>query len=281
MATYNPWVRKTVLITARTYPVPSRRSIEVSCTAGITDAGKWIRLFPIPYRWLENDKRFRKYQYIEASVMKSQSDARPESYKIDIGSINILSEPLPTINNWQERKTRVLPLMSRSLCFLNSERDRNNEPTLGLFKPRTIERLLIKPADAPNWTEEELKWLRQSSMFGNSPPTHLEKLPYEFSYKFKCEEAGCIGHTLSCNDWEMGAAYWKWTREYGSQWEEKFRETFQAKMLNNDTHFFVGTVHGHPNRWIIIGLFYPPSRSRMKNNLAVQAPPLLRQLPDF
>ena len=25
-----------------------------------------------------------------------------------------------------------------------------------------------------------------------------------------------------------------------------------------DTHFFVGTVASHPNRWIIIGLFFPP-----------------------
>jgi hypothetical protein len=24
-----------------------------------------------------------------------------------------------------------------------------------------------------------------------------------------------------------------------------------------DTHFFVGTLHQHPNRWIIVGLFYP------------------------
>ncbi len=25
-----------------------------------------------------------------------------------------------------------------------------------------------------------------------------------------------------------------------------------------DTHFFMGTMHGHPGVWIIVGLFYPP-----------------------
>jgi hypothetical protein len=25
-----------------------------------------------------------------------------------------------------------------------------------------------------------------------------------------------------------------------------------------DIHFFVGTLHQHPNRWLIVGLFYPP-----------------------
>ena len=92
-----------VLITARTYPTPVRRGVEVSCTGGITESGEWIRLFPVPYRFLSLDKRFRKYQWIEANVAKS-SDLRPESFQIDIDSINIISEPLPTKDRWQARK---------------------------------------------------------------------------------------------------------------------------------------------------------------------------------
>jgi len=42
-------------------------------------------------------------------------------------------------------------------------------------------------------------------------------------------------------------------------WERKFRDRFETEMiLENDTHFFVGTIHTHPSEWIIIGLFYPP-----------------------
>jgi len=43
------WAKKRVLITVRTYPTPASRGVEVSCTAGITDTGNWIRLYPIPY----------------------------------------------------------------------------------------------------------------------------------------------------------------------------------------------------------------------------------------
>jgi hypothetical protein len=25
----------------------------------------------------------------------------------------------------------------------------------------------------------------------------------------------------------------------------------------NDTHFYVGTMHRHPDTWLIVGLFYP------------------------
>jgi hypothetical protein len=76
---------KKILITVKTYPTPSRKSIEASCTAGITENGEWIRLFPLPFRYLEYGKQFSKYQWIEARVTKA-SDPRPESFKIDIES---------------------------------------------------------------------------------------------------------------------------------------------------------------------------------------------------
>jgi len=57
----------------------------------------------------------------------------------------------------------------------------------------------------------------------------------------------------------MGKSYRKWRSTYGQEWEPKFRETYETAMIQNcETHFYVGTVASHPNRWIIIGLFYPP-----------------------
>jgi hypothetical protein len=234
------------------------KGVEVSCTAGITEDGKWIRLFPIPYRFLESDKRFKKYQYIEANVAKSESDPRPESYKIDIGSIKILPDSISPIDKWKNRKSIIFPLQSRSLCYLQNERNLNKEPTLGFFKPKVISSFKIKPTRS-FWNEEEMAKLKQYSLFNNSPATQLEKLPYDFFYEFKCDEPGCHGHLLSCTDWEMGASYLSWRAKYGTKWEDKFRETYETKMiLEYDTYFFVGTLRTHPDAWIIIGLFYPP-----------------------
>ena len=87
-------ITKRVLITVRTYPVPAQAGIEVSCTAGITAEGEWIRLFPIPYRFLAQDQRFTKYQWIDVDVVKATNDVRPESYHVNPDSIRIL-EPSP------------------------------------------------------------------------------------------------------------------------------------------------------------------------------------------
>jgi hypothetical protein len=252
------WTKKRVLITVRTYPIPSKSSIEVSCTAGITDDGEWIRLFPIPYRFLDDDKRFKKYQLIEADVIKSESDQRSESFKINIDSINILGQPLQSNNKWEARKTRIFPLKANSLCFLQKELDAKQKPTLGLFKPQKITTLRIEQT-SNEWSPSQLASLSQYPLFGNHPRTQLEKLPFDFSYEFKCEESDCKGHKLICTDWEMGWSYIKWREKYGMKWEQKFRETFETKMISaNDTHFFVGTLHNYPDAWIIIGLFYPP-----------------------
>jgi hypothetical protein len=69
----NGWSTKRVLITVRTYPVPAQKGIEVSCTAGVTSDGEWIRLFPIPYRFLTADQRFTKYQWIEVAVTRPEA----------------------------------------------------------------------------------------------------------------------------------------------------------------------------------------------------------------
>jgi hypothetical protein len=57
----------------------------------------------------------------------------------------------------------------------------------------------------------------------------------------------------------MGQSWRSWRDTYGEQWMDKFRERYEDDMIKkNDTHVYVGTVHQHPDSWIIVGLFYPP-----------------------
>lgn len=248
---------KRVLVTIRTYPTPSRNEVEVSCTGGITDDGQWIRLFPVPYRFLSSDKRFRKYQWVQLRARRC-SDPRPESYQVDLDSITVLGGPLGTRKKWLERKRLILPLASPSLCDLQQQRAVAGQ-TLGLFKPGEIRRFVIKP-DAPDWTPTERGKLLQHTFFQQSATFQpLEKIPYKFFYDFRCQDRSCGGHSLSCVDWELGQAYRKWRDRYGEQWEAALRNKFEREMVTRfDTHFFVGTVRAHPDSWIIVGLFYPP-----------------------
>jgi hypothetical protein len=111
--------------------------------------------------------------------------------------------------------------------------------------------------------------LRQSHLFIASPKQELEKIPFRFYYQFSCNDAGCGGHNMMCTDWEMSESFRDWRQKYGeSGWVEKFRQRYEIEMSEKyDTHFIVGTVAAHPNRWIIIGLFYPPRGDDAQSSL--------------
>jgi hypothetical protein len=251
------WSKKRVLITVRTYPVPAQKNIEVSCTAGVTSDGNWIRLFPVPYRFLDYDKRFTKYQWIDVSVTRATQDPRPESHKINVDTIK-MGDQLSTDNGWRQRKEILRPLMRTSMCQIRRERDDNDFPTLGLFKPGKIKRLLIE-ADNPEWTSQQLTNLDQTMLFNSNPTDKLEKIPHKFKYEFQCNDPECRGHTMTCTDWEMAESYRRWRDKYEEEWETAFRQKYEDEMITKlDTHFYVGTVHKHPTEWIIVGLFYPP-----------------------
>lgn len=98
--------RKRVLITVKAYPLPSRSYDELVCTAGITEEGEWIRIYPVPFRFLRNDNQYKKYQWVELDLKERKSDFRPESYS----PVNTNLKDLEIVNNlgtdeqWKVRK---------------------------------------------------------------------------------------------------------------------------------------------------------------------------------
>ena len=61
----------------------SRSHRETVCTGGIfEDTKQFVRLYPIPRRHLDDERVFKKYQWIEADVRKAIQDLQPESYNI-------------------------------------------------------------------------------------------------------------------------------------------------------------------------------------------------------
>jgi hypothetical protein len=71
--------RERILITVKTYPTLSRRYGETVCTAGVREDGTWVRIYPVPFRRLEESEQYRKFDWLELDLVKSRSDSRPES----------------------------------------------------------------------------------------------------------------------------------------------------------------------------------------------------------
>src|SRR5262245_56455470 len=72
--------KEKILITVKTYPTLSQKYGETVCTAGVRPDGSWIRLYPIPFRRLDEQQQYSKFDWIEGDLVKSRSDPRPETY---------------------------------------------------------------------------------------------------------------------------------------------------------------------------------------------------------
>lgn len=158
-------------------------------------------------------------------------------------TLRVLSpKPLPSDDIRRARKGFLFPLKAPSLCSRRAERRTRLYPTLSLFKPKAITKLVVAP-DQPDWTPDELALLRQARLFDVAPAQEREKIPYKFKYHFVCNEPAYNGHELMCSDCEMGQSYGSWCREYGGKWEQAFRHRYQHEMIDINRHHF---LRGNP-----------------------------------
>ncbi len=127
--------RERILVTVKTYPTLSRKYGELVCTAGLLENGSWIRLYPVPFRLIDFEERYKKWDWIEAELIKSSNDNRPESYHPkDHREMSIVGH-LKTTENWRERRRIVLQkgVVHYNLsALINAAHD--NQLSLATFK---------------------------------------------------------------------------------------------------------------------------------------------------
>ena len=250
---------KRVLVTVKAYPNPSTKYVETVCVAGIDlDTDKWIRLYPIPFRDLNLDRRFKKYAVIRVEVTKSGRDKRPESYKVVNPDRMKVLEELDTKNEWAKRKEVVLPTVSDSMCEILDQRKKENT-SLGAFKPRDV-KFLCEKSRKKDPIKRAIPYLQRYFWRRDKEP--IEAIPFDFRYKFYCcNEHSCPGHNCLIIDWEIMQLYRKCRDMYPTQEEliYKIEEKWLTTMCSpkKDVYFFIGNVWQHPDTFMILGVFYP------------------------
>ncbi len=270
-----------VLITVKTYPLPSHKYDELVCTAGLLPDGKWIRIYPISYRALPYAQQYKKYTWIQLDLVRNDRDFRPESYRPKRGSdesIEILSQ-IDTSRNWEERKQLVLKEVYDSMNELIGLAKSENKKSLATLKPLEIVGFVIEE-DEREWKKEWRDQLLQMSLFdldteGKGKPREVvRKLPYKYYYQFLSRGDQHL-RKMMIEDWEIGALYWnclasKEGDEHAAN--ELVRQKYFDEFVNKkDLYLFVGTTKQYhnisPDPFMIIGVFYPPKQDAQQLRL--------------
>lgn len=260
-----------ILVTVKTYPTLSKKYGETVCTAGLREDGTWVRIYPVPYRRLDEEEQYKKFDWIECTLARYQRDPRPESFRPrDPSELRPVGH-IDTSENWHERR-RILLKTTKVWKHLDEliAAAKDNSASLAVFKPtRIID--FIWEKDTREWDPEKVRQMRQLhsqlEMFEDNDWRRtfqvIRKLPYSFSYRF--QDAAGRTSKLQILDWEAGALYWKCLRLADGDEPKaliKVRHKYMNEFGQKDLHFFLGTTQQYhfigPNPWVIIGVLPIP-----------------------
>jgi hypothetical protein len=240
-----------ILILAKTYPSPSAQYVETSCVAGINQDGMMRRLYPVPFRMIEEGSQFKKWQWIDVRVEKANKDHRPESHKLFVDTISCKNQ-IDTKNGWATRWEWLDKIPSFDSFHDIEARQNEDGLSLALLRPKRVIGLEITKARHQDWTEEEKEKLMREQMQGElfseaeakRQVKELRKVPFDFYYRYVCDSPeGEYERKHKIVDWEAGALYWNCRRSHGDGWEQPFRAKLENQLVNKDLMFLMGNQH--------------------------------------
>ncbi|MGV3733919.1 MAG: hypothetical protein ACO1N6_11040 [Microcella sp.] len=256
--------RATVLITVKTSPQPSTKYKDTVCTAGVRLDGEvpqWIRLYPIPFRHLETELQFKKYDVIELEIRRRYEDSRIESYSPDWSSVRFVEHFDP----WERRVDALRGLPVTNTCELSAAAKVNHAaPSLGLGGVAEVMALEFRPH--PGWNDKQKailsRALEEVDLFGSgAAPKKLEPPRLVVTYRYRCSATACPSHQGQILDWELTALQQRLRSSSDSELKRIIEKKFVAEMFapGRDSHFFMGNFENPAKRdkFSVLGVWYP------------------------
>lgn len=257
-------VEMRVLVTVKAAPNPSEKYGETVCVAGVrmdwAERG-WVRLYPINFRHLDSDDKFRKYDVITIRAKPARQDQRRESWNPLMDSV----QPVDYLEPWRRRREWLDPYVEDSMCRLNRDaRQRPDAQSLALVRVTDVSRLQL--VAHPGWSKDEQAkidaYVNQLDLFVGQRRTPLEAPRMRAFYHYRCADRGCRGHRQGLLDWELVA----FQRRHSGSSDAALADAIQAKFLHElcgparDVAFYVGNQAKRAHVFSVLGVYWPPRR---------------------
>lgn len=149
-----------VLITVKASPEPSKTYGDTVCVAGVRlnedGSGTWVRIYPVAFRHLDSELRFKKFEIIEVDLTPSSTDARAESYRPNWETLTRKKQNGKFKTYDADARGPILEkLIGPTMCDLRRgvEADLNAQ-SLGLVEVRDLKPLRFE--DHGSWTATQI-----------------------------------------------------------------------------------------------------------------------------
>jgi hypothetical protein len=227
---------------------------------------------PVPFRRLEDEQQYSKYDWIECDLVRSKKDPRPETHHpTRLEEIRKVGH-IDTADEWSERRDLVLKKAAVHVDMgALIEGAKANQLSLAVFKPSKILDFVVEEGER-DWDPKKLEAMQaqhaQLDLFSDKKPFEvIPKLPCNFSYRFQ-DSVGRVSE-LQILDWEIGALYWNCLKGAGGDEKAalaKVRAKYMDEFLQRDLHLYLGTTQQFhqvgPNPWVIVGVLPIPHQKQ-------------------
>jgi hypothetical protein len=240
-----------LMVNCKTYPAISKKYVETVCTGGVERNGNFVRLYPIPFRFLDNSEKYDRWNVVRVRVYRDLKDSRPESWHLEPGTpIEIIDHISTERRRWDWMKKAVFP--SRASM---AEQGLTN----GLVHIEPLE-FFWKP-DEKEWTASQKAVIAQGDLFAD--PTDKAEIanyvPWQFRLKYREVSTGEIG--------EGKVLQWSYYQGYRRNLVDGDEEAalrivadrIRKSIFNPDRRVFaIFGTHSRYKIWMISALYHVP-----------------------
>ena len=241
-----------MVVNCKTYPAVSKKYTETVCTGGVTRDGQFVRLYPVPFRFLDPDQRYARWNLIRVKTYRDTKDQRPESRHLERGTpIEVIDALKTDKRKWEWME----PVIFESRAEMAA-----GGLTNGCVPIEPLE--FYWKSDEKKWSANQLAVFAQGDLYADpaAKAEIAERVPYQFRLRFR-ETATGEEVDRKVLAWSYYQGYLRFSRERG---EEAGLKEVAAKversLFGSDRAVFAifGTHSRFPNRWMISGLYHPP-----------------------
>lgn len=225
-------------------PQVGEKNGETVCCAAIDLHGEWLRLYPVAFRSLEQGQKFGRWDRIKFRWRLPDNDRRIESRRVDQNTLAVIGS-LKTSERQQFLARRIVTSVVK---------EREEGRSLALLKPEILNFDVKRKSDA-DLHKERAKFaaLRtQTDLFNTQPIIPYQPCPFRFAYRYRTDDGEREG---TCQDWEMEATYFRWSRELGeSKALQEIQQMFGVEYPRRGMLLAMGTHSLYPETWLINGV---------------------------
>lgn len=233
-------------------PHRSSNYAETVCCAGIGHDAKWRRLYPVQFRILDDEQKFKRWQWINYSFTTTRNDTRMESQKVIPETIKPRGLLKP------KERVSILNMIMRNTL---EDANHRNE-SLALLRPNKIN-FSWTPKTDKELSDESRKHAvlaQQLSLIDKKEAPPLTPCPYRFTVRWQDDTEKIHSHT--CDDWETSTAFFRRKKSEGSDSAalNSLKETYEVNYMQSglalafSTHSRRNVTYGTPNQWLLVGI---------------------------